>query len=145
MRHSVNKLYPYLEDGISFSSRPATELKTIYFPLCGIDSTGIKSAITPFLSGDIKIDSLRYLTKPVSTEDLRNNVRDFFCFIGGKGAFSIAPPSSKSGTRHGSGQFRACHRRERGTDARQRQKYFPQNNPVYTDVQPARFRQGAGE
>ena len=98
MRHSVNKLYTYLEDGISFSSRPATELKTIYFPLCGIDSTGIKSAITPFLSGDIKIDSLRYLTKPVSTEDLRNNVRDFFCFIGGKGAFSIAQPSSAEGS-----------------------------------------------
>lgn len=94
MRHSVNKLYTYLEDGISFSSRQATELKTIYFPLCGVDSTGIKSAVTPSLSGDIKIDSLRYLTKPVSTEDLRDNLRDFFCHVEGKGVFSLARASA---------------------------------------------------
>ncbi len=94
MRHPVNKLYTYLEDGISFSSQEATGLKTIYFPLCGVDSTGIKSAITPSLSGDIKIDSLRYLTKPVSTEDLRNDLRDFFCHVKGKGVFSLAQASA---------------------------------------------------
>ena len=94
IRHSVNKLYTYLEDGISFFSREAVELKTIYFPLCGVDSTGIKSAITPSLGGDIKIDSLRYLTKPVSTEDLRNNLRDFFCHVEGRGVFSLAQASA---------------------------------------------------
>ena len=80
MRHSGNSLYTYLQDGISFSSREAAGFKTIYLPVCGVDSTGVKSDITPSLSGDIKIDSLRYLTKPVSTEDLRNNLRDFFLF-----------------------------------------------------------------
>ena len=94
MSHSTNKLYTYFKDGVSFSSREAAGLKTIYFPLCGVDSTGIKSAITPSLSGDIKIDSLRYLTKPVSTEDLRNNLRDFFCFVEGKGVFSLAQAST---------------------------------------------------
>ncbi|MBI5023616.1 MAG: cellobiose phosphorylase [Candidatus Omnitrophica bacterium] len=94
MRHSGNNLYTYLRDGISFSSREAAGLKTIYFPLCGVDSTGVKSAITPSLSGDIKIDSLRYLTKPVSTEDLRNNLRDFFCHVEGKGVFSLAQAST---------------------------------------------------
>ena len=49
-------------------------------PLCGPDSDNIKSAITPYLSGDIKLDKYRYLTKPVSTEDLRINLRDFFVF-----------------------------------------------------------------
>ena len=87
MRHSANKLYTYLEDGVSFSSREAAGLKTIYFPLCGVDSTGIKSAISPSLSGDIKIDSLRYLTKPVSTEDLRNNLRDFFVMFKARACF----------------------------------------------------------
>ncbi len=99
MRHSGNKLYTYLQDGISFSSREAAALKTIYFPLCGVDSAGIKSAITPSLSGDIKIDSLRYLTKPVSTEDLRGNLRDFFCHVEGKGVFSLAQaPASDDAT-----------------------------------------------
>ena len=97
MRHSANKLYTYLEDGVNFSSREAVGLKTIYFPLCGVDSAGIKSAISPSLSGDIKIDSLRYLTKPVSTEDLRNNLRDFFCHAEGKGVFSLAQASTPDG------------------------------------------------
>lgn len=91
---SPQKMYTYLADGISFSSREAAELNTIYFPLCGVDSSGMKSSITPFLSGDIKIDSLRYLTKPVSTEDLRNNLRDFFCHVEGKGVFSLARASA---------------------------------------------------
>ena len=93
MSHSANKPYTYLQDGISFFSREAAGIKTIYFPLCGVDSAGIKSAITPFLGGDIKIDSLRYLTKPVSTEDLRNNLRDFFCYVEGKGVFSLTQDS----------------------------------------------------
>lgn len=86
-------MYNYLQDGIGFSSQAATRFNAIYFPLCGIDSNGLKSSITPALSGDIKIDSTRYLTKPVSTEDLRNPLRNFFCFIEGKGVFSLAQES----------------------------------------------------
>jgi cellobiose phosphorylase len=52
--------------------------RLIYAPLCSPDDKGIKSAITPFLSGDIKIDRHRYLTKPVSREDLRTPARNFF-------------------------------------------------------------------
>ena len=48
--------YTYLPDGVSFTSKPATSIKTIYAPLCGKDALSVKSAITPFLSGDIKID-----------------------------------------------------------------------------------------
>lgn len=79
--HSENSLYSYQEDGISFVSHQAAALKSIYFPLCGIDADGIKSSITPFLSGDIKIDASRYLTKPVSAQDLRCPLRDFFCYV----------------------------------------------------------------
>ncbi len=79
--HSENRLYSYQEDGISFVSQQAVALRTIYFPLCGIDADSIKSSVTPFLSGDIKIDASRYLTKPVSTQDLRWPLRDFFCYV----------------------------------------------------------------
>ncbi len=82
--------YQYHGDGMTFSSRPATAIKTIYAPLCGTDANGIKSAITPTLSGDIKIDKNHYITKPFSREDLRYPLRDFFIFIKGKGIFSLA-------------------------------------------------------
>ncbi len=87
---ATNKLYTFLTDRINFVSQKATFLRTIYFPLCGIDSKSIKSSITPHLSGDIKLDKNHYLTKPVSTEDLRQDVRNFFVYIEGKGVVSAA-------------------------------------------------------
>ncbi len=77
----TDELYTYLPDGVSFVSRKAFNLKTIYFPLCGIDDRSIKSSVTPRLSGDIKIDKDHYLTKPVSVEDLRQDLRNFFCYV----------------------------------------------------------------
>jgi len=82
--------YTYLPDGVSFTSSQAALIKTIYAPLCGTDALSVKSAITPFLSGDIKIDKSHYLTKPASREDLRNPLREFFVFINGKGVFSLS-------------------------------------------------------
>jgi len=73
-------------------------LRTIYFPLCGVDAQGIKSSITPRLSGDIKLDKNRYLTKPVSSEDLRQNMRDFFCTVDGKGFVSLAGENGQNST-----------------------------------------------
>jgi cellobiose phosphorylase len=72
------RFFDYLPDGISFTSQKAAKLRTVYAPLCGIDGTGLKSSITPYLSGDIKIDKYRYLTKPAAREDLREDVRNFF-------------------------------------------------------------------
>ena len=82
--------YTYYPDGVSFTSKAAASIKTIYAPLCGIDTLSVKSAITPSLSGDIKTDKFHYLTKPTSREDLRFPSRDFFAFIEGKGVFSLA-------------------------------------------------------
>ena len=67
--------------------------QTFYAPLFGKDALGLKSAITPFLSGDIKIDKFHYLTRPASREDLRNPLRDFFVFIKDKGVFSLSQES----------------------------------------------------
>ena len=89
-----DSFYKYLPDGMSFTSKQAAGIRTIYAPLCGTDALSVKSAITPFLSGDIKIDKFHYLTKPASREDLRFPVRDFFVFIKGQGVFSLAQESS---------------------------------------------------
>lgn len=74
-------LYEYNADGITFVSKTARQLRTTYFPLCGVEATGIKSSITPFLSGDIKIDKEHYVTKPASTEDLRQGLREVFVIL----------------------------------------------------------------
>ncbi len=102
---SQEKFFEFLPDGISFSSTEAAKNRTIYAPLCGIDSTGIKSAITPHLSGDIKIDKFRYLTKPVSREDLRVEVRNFFVDIKGAGLVSLACDGHGSSSRVEIGQL----------------------------------------
>ncbi len=69
------------------------------FPLCGTDSGKLKSSITPFLSGDIKIDKNHYLTKPVSREDLRQPVRNFFVATGNGHIFSLAQSASTENDR----------------------------------------------
>ena len=85
-------LYSFHDDGCSFSSHQATALRTIYAPLCGPKTHNLKSSITPFLSGDIKINKERFLTKPTSREDLRQNVRDFFVRVNDQ-VVSLAQPT----------------------------------------------------
>ena len=89
-QNSTEALYEYLPDGISFVSQNVFGLRSIYFPLCGVDAQSLKSSITPRLSGDIKIDKNRYLTKPVSVEDLRQDLRNFFCYVHGREVVSLA-------------------------------------------------------
>ncbi len=88
------EFYTFLSDGVSFASRRAANLRTIYAPLCGSDASSLKSAITPSLSGDIKVDRYHYLTKPASREDLRHPLRDFFVHIKGRGVYSAAKESA---------------------------------------------------
>jgi cellobiose phosphorylase len=90
----AESFYTYHPDRVSFTSKAAAAIKTIYAPLCGTDASSVKSAITPFLSGDIKIDKFHYLTKPASREDLRGPLREFFVFIKNKGIFSLFQESS---------------------------------------------------
>ena len=83
-----NLLYSFGPDRISFVSKKASKLRLLYFPLCSTESKGIKSSVTPHLSGDIKIDKSHFLTKPASREDLRFSVRNFFANIEGYGIIS---------------------------------------------------------
>lgn len=87
---SSKDFYQYHPDGVTFSCPRAASIKTIYAPLCGTHANTVKSAISSTLSGDIKIDKYRYLTKPASREDLRYPLRDFFVQIKTKGVFSLA-------------------------------------------------------
>jgi len=96
VKQSKNDLYTFLPDGVSFTSKKASQMRTIYFPLCGIDGKGIKSSITPYLGGDIKIDKNCYLTKPASVEDLRQTLRNFYCYVEGKGIISFAQCSKQN-------------------------------------------------
>ena len=92
-KRPVSDLYAYLSDGVSFTSKKASQMRTLYFPLCGIDANGVKSSITPYLGGDIKVDKNHYLTKPASIEDLRQGLRNFYCYVEEKGVISFTDNS----------------------------------------------------
>src|SRR5436190_8075705 len=52
----------------SFHVDSPEQTSGLYFPLC--NESGFLSAITPSLHGDVKLDQHRFLTDPVSIEDL---------------------------------------------------------------------------
>ncbi|MFH0755012.1 MAG: cellobiose phosphorylase [Candidatus Omnitrophota bacterium] len=89
-----SKPYSFLPDGVTFTSSALADQRQVYAPLCGIDGDSLKSAITPYLSGDIKVDKSRYLTKPASREDLRGSVRDFFLDVPGQGVWAMSRKSA---------------------------------------------------
>lgn len=88
---SKHSLYKYVGDQGDFRSSQDDFSRTMYFPLCGPTAKNLKSSITPYLSGDLKIDKDRYVTKPMSTEDLRTPLRNFYVH-NGTSVFSVADP-----------------------------------------------------
>lgn len=54
-----------------FSLKNAENISYLYFPLAG--EGGLKSAVTPNLGGDSKLDQESFLLEPVSSENLHNN------------------------------------------------------------------------
>jgi len=78
-------LYTFKEDQLTFIAKEALKFKTIYFPLCGTEATGLKSSITPYLSGDIKVDKNRCNTTQCihasnSSLPVLNEIDDDFSF-----------------------------------------------------------------
>ena len=65
----------------SFSIENPENYSGLYIPLAG--ENGLKSAITPSLGGDSKLDQNHFLLEPVSIENLHNNrnTRNFWCKI----------------------------------------------------------------
>lgn len=61
----------FIDNNGSFRMENAENDWGLYFPLA--NETGLKSAITPNLAGDAKLDQNHFLLEPVSIENLHNN------------------------------------------------------------------------
>ena len=79
----------------NFSIENPENYSGLYIPLAG--ENGLKSAITPSLGGDSKLDQNHFLLEPVSIENLHNNrnTRNFWCKIKGKGYWSACGVSAE--------------------------------------------------
>lgn len=98
----------FLDEHGSFLLDKPQQLQYLYFPLAG--EKGMKSAITPNLGGDSKIDQNTFLLEPASVENLHNNrnTRNFWCNVEGKGCFSVAGNSAEAIAQRFSGQEDVC-------------------------------------
>ena len=86
----------FLDDKGTFSVEKPENYSYLYFPVAG--ENGIKSAITPNLGGDIKLNQNAFITEPVSVENLHNNrsTRNFWCVVKDKGVWSATGQSAES-------------------------------------------------
>lgn len=77
----------------SFSIKNPENVSALYFPLAS--EAGLKSAITPNLGGDSKLDQESFLLEPTSVENLHNNRnnRNFWCVVNGTQVYSAAGTS----------------------------------------------------
>ncbi len=71
MRDNQMKHINYLDNNGTFRLENAQDYSYLYFPVAG--GKGLKSAITPELAGDSKLDQNHFLLEPVSAENLHNN------------------------------------------------------------------------
>lgn len=97
--------YIFLDNTAAFSLQKPENYSYLYFPLAG--EKGLKSAVTPELGGDAKLDQNTFLLEPVSAENLHNNrnTRNFWCYVEGKGAWSAVGSSAEAiMMRHTAGQ-----------------------------------------
>ncbi|MDE7038447.1 MAG: cellobiose phosphorylase, partial [Lachnospiraceae bacterium] len=85
----------FIDEHGSFSIRQPENTSYLYFPLAS--EMGLKSAVTPNLGGDAKIDQETFLLEPVSSENLHNNrsTRNFWLLKDGADAYSASGASAK--------------------------------------------------
>ncbi len=71
----------FLDGNGTFAIKNPEEISYLYFPLAS--ETGLKSAITPNLGGDSKLDQETFLLEPVSSENLHSSrsTRNFWCIV----------------------------------------------------------------
>lgn len=69
----------FLDNSGVFSLKMAENVSALYLPLAS--EKGLKSAVSPTLGGDSKLDQESFLLEPVSVENLHNNrsTRNFWC------------------------------------------------------------------
>ena len=85
----------FLDKDGTFSIEQPENYNNLYFPIAG--ENGIKSALSPNLGGDIKINQNAFLLEPVSIDNLHNNrsTRNFWCVVKDKGAWSVTGASAE--------------------------------------------------
>lgn len=91
----MQNTYQFISDKGVFSLPGAADYSDLYLPVAG--ECGIKSAVTPTLGGDCKLDQNTFLLEPVSVENLHNNrnARNFWCHIGTHGSWSATGNSAE--------------------------------------------------
>lgn len=91
----MSKIHFTGEDG-AFTIKNPENYSGLYFPIAG--EKGLKSAVTPNMGGDSKIDQETFLLEPVSVENLHNNrsTRNFWCVIEGIGCWSATGASAEA-------------------------------------------------
>ena len=85
----------FIDDKGTFTVRQPENISYLYFPLAS--ETGLKSAVTPNLGGDSKVDQDTFLLEPVSAENLHNNrsSRNFWFRVKDSDVYSAAGVSSE--------------------------------------------------
>jgi len=94
MRTSMGNI-TFLDENGTFKMEKAQEYSYLYFPIAS--GSGLKSAVTPELSGDSKIDQNHFLLQPVSAEELHNNKsgRNFWVRMSDGNYFSATGVSAR--------------------------------------------------
>lgn len=87
--------YQFTDENGSFQLEGAENDLGLYFPIAG--EHGLKSAITPNLAGDAKLDQNHFLLEPTSIGDLvdSRSSRNFWCAIEGAGVWSATGMSAE--------------------------------------------------
>ena len=84
----------FIDDSGDFSLRRPENVSALYLPLAG--ERGLKSAVSPALGGDSKLNQESFLLEPVSVENLHNNrsSRNFW-FVTKEGCWSATGASAE--------------------------------------------------
>lgn len=100
----VMQNYEFIDKDGSFRLKGAENDRELYFPIAG--EHGLKSAITPNLCGDAKLDQNHFLLEPQSVGDLAQKriSRNFWCMIKERGVWSATGMSAKQEAQRYSGQ-----------------------------------------
>ena len=85
----------FLDENGTFTLRRPENVSGLYFPLAS--ETGLKSALSPNLGGDAKLDQETFLLEPVSIEDLHASraTRNIWCKVDGSGVWSVTGVSAE--------------------------------------------------
>ncbi len=91
----MQETYQFIDEKGTFELEGAENYSYLYFPVAG--ENGMKSALTPNLGGDCKLDQNTFLLEPVSAENLHNNrsSRNFWCHIESVGDWSATGASAE--------------------------------------------------